>query len=357
MKKLSSCELFKASERNFQIGGDRMRGKGEVSRKRKGFTGLEAAIVLTAFVVVAAVFSYVVLNAGFFTTQKSKEVVHTGVEQATSSVELAGDVVGYGWKNSPGTGSGNRTLGFIKNGVFSDLLSLTNASRTYAKAEVTNVTSPWYVNVSVTYKNGTGIYTAYINITNSNYTNYENWKDITTELPDNKSAVDIINMEQVELHNVSSYKISVQSYGTYEWQYDGTQKSDKLTIVKFYLQLTAGEHPMDMDGITLSYADSDTYVGSLEYVDKGGDAHGMDDSKKLPMQEGEWTYYIITSEGYGDSDNLLELGEKAEVTLVVPGGGVSNNEEFQVEVKPASGATLTIKRKAPSAIDYVMNLH
>ena len=32
------------------------------------FTGLEAAIVLIAFVVVAAVFSYVVLGAGFFIT-------------------------------------------------------------------------------------------------------------------------------------------------------------------------------------------------------------------------------------------------------------------------------------------------
>ena len=31
----------------------------------EGFTGLEAAIVLIAFVVVAAVFSYVVLGAGF----------------------------------------------------------------------------------------------------------------------------------------------------------------------------------------------------------------------------------------------------------------------------------------------------
>jgi flagellin FlaB len=56
------------------------------------FTGLEAAIVLIAFVVVAAVFSYVMLGAGFFTSQKSKEVVHTGVDQATSSIQLSGDV-------------------------------------------------------------------------------------------------------------------------------------------------------------------------------------------------------------------------------------------------------------------------
>lgn len=58
----------------------------------KGFTGLEAAIVLIAFVVVAAVFSYVVLGAGFFTTQKAQQTVHTGVAQTTSSVEVSGPV-------------------------------------------------------------------------------------------------------------------------------------------------------------------------------------------------------------------------------------------------------------------------
>jgi len=65
-------------------------------RNEKGFTGLEAAIVLIAFVTVAAVFSYVLLGAGFFATQKSQEVVHTGVKQATSSMELVGSVVANG---------------------------------------------------------------------------------------------------------------------------------------------------------------------------------------------------------------------------------------------------------------------
>jgi flagellin FlaB len=65
-------------------------------KNEKGFTGLEAAIVLVAFVVVAAVFSYVMLGAGFYTTQKSQEVVHTGVAQASSSVELSGDIVADG---------------------------------------------------------------------------------------------------------------------------------------------------------------------------------------------------------------------------------------------------------------------
>ncbi len=58
------------------------------------FTGLEAAIVLIAFVVVAAVFSYVVLGAGFFTTQKSQEVVHTGVATASTNIAILGEVYG-----------------------------------------------------------------------------------------------------------------------------------------------------------------------------------------------------------------------------------------------------------------------
>jgi flagellin FlaB len=66
------------------------------AKDEKGFTGLEAAIVLVAFVVVAAVFSYVMLGAGFYTTQKSQEVVHTGVQQASSSVELSGNVIANG---------------------------------------------------------------------------------------------------------------------------------------------------------------------------------------------------------------------------------------------------------------------
>jgi len=64
-------------------------------KNEDAFTGLEAAIVLIAFVVVAAVFSYVMLGAGFFTAQESQRVVHTGTEQASSSLEIIGNVYGY----------------------------------------------------------------------------------------------------------------------------------------------------------------------------------------------------------------------------------------------------------------------
>lgn len=74
-----------------------MRGIFNIFRKdEKAFTGLESAIVLTAFVVVAAVFSYVVLGAGFTTSDTAKKTIDEGVKQTTSSVELAGDVIAKG---------------------------------------------------------------------------------------------------------------------------------------------------------------------------------------------------------------------------------------------------------------------
>jgi len=65
---------------------------GRFGKDEKAFTGLESAIVLTAFIVVAAVFSYVVLGAGFSTSDTAKATVDEGIKQATSSIELAGDV-------------------------------------------------------------------------------------------------------------------------------------------------------------------------------------------------------------------------------------------------------------------------
>ena len=184
-----------------------------IRKDKRAFTGLEAAIVLTAFVVVAAVFSYVVLNAGFFTTQKAKEVVHTGVESATSSVELAGEVIGH---------------------------------------------DP-----------------------------------------------------------------------------DGDDMMENVTI---YLQLTAGENPVDLNNTVLTYMDADQEV---ELTPKY--------KTKTPTGSSEWGYY-----GIGDNA-LLEYQESAEITVNLP-AALSTEKPFTIEVKPAKGATLEITRRTPGAIDTYMIL-
>ena len=62
-------------------------------RDERGITGLETAIILIAFVVVASVFAYTVLSAGIFSSQKGQEAVYTGLQTARSTLALKGDVV------------------------------------------------------------------------------------------------------------------------------------------------------------------------------------------------------------------------------------------------------------------------
>ncbi len=63
-------------------------------RREPGFSGLEAAVVLIAFVVVAAVFAYVMMSTGFFATQRFQEVTYAGVKQSTSTAITDGLIRG-----------------------------------------------------------------------------------------------------------------------------------------------------------------------------------------------------------------------------------------------------------------------
>ena len=75
-------------------------------KAKKGIVGIEAAIVLIAFVVIAAALSYVVINMGFFATQKTKDTIGSGVDEATSALQLDGSVIAK-------TGSGATNVSYI----------------------------------------------------------------------------------------------------------------------------------------------------------------------------------------------------------------------------------------------------
>jgi len=227
-----------------------------IRKDKRAFTGLEAAIVLTAFVVVAAVFSYVVLNAGFFTTQKSKEVVHAGVEQATSSAELCGDVIGHGWSNVTVNATGDR--------------------------------------------NDTG------------YNAYYAWNESLPYWP---------------------------------------QDSVNLTVVEFYTELTAGQNPMDLGTMVISYLDEDTQVDWLTYIA----TTARENATKGNLTMGNWTYTVVNDNG--DNNALLEYGEKAHILVILPENGVHVNKKFCMELKPSVGAVLEIEKNAPAAIYKTVNLH
>ena len=62
-------------------------------RDRRGITGLETAIVLIAFVVVAAVFAFAVLSTSLLSSEKSKETVLGGLEETSATLAIRGNVI------------------------------------------------------------------------------------------------------------------------------------------------------------------------------------------------------------------------------------------------------------------------
>lgn len=107
-------------------------------REDRGITGLETAIVLIAFVVVAAVFSFVVLSAGLFSSERGKETVYAGLQKTRGSMELTGGVLA----TTNGTQITNLTFG-VTLAAGGDQVNLDST-------DVTNRTVISYIDTAVT---------------------------------------------------------------------------------------------------------------------------------------------------------------------------------------------------------------
>ena len=65
------------------------------NRRQRGITGLETAIIMIAFVVVASVFAFTVLSTGVFSSEQSKETVFQGLAEAQTSLRTSGSVIAF----------------------------------------------------------------------------------------------------------------------------------------------------------------------------------------------------------------------------------------------------------------------
>jgi flagellin FlaB len=65
-------------------------------KDESGITALETAIILIAFVVVAAIFAFTILSTGTFLTERSKEAAYAGLQEVRGSVEQRGSLIAYG---------------------------------------------------------------------------------------------------------------------------------------------------------------------------------------------------------------------------------------------------------------------
>ena len=65
------------------------------TRRQNGITGLETAIVLIAFVVVASVFAFTIRSAGVFSSEANKQTIHAGLKETRTRLRQHGSAFAF----------------------------------------------------------------------------------------------------------------------------------------------------------------------------------------------------------------------------------------------------------------------
>ena len=268
-----------------------------IARDQRGITGLETAIILIAFVVVAAVFAYTALSAGIFSAQKGQETIYSGLKQAAGTLELKGGMIAYNKVASESIGTGDGTT--IT--VYTAYAPILANSQTIYVAGVAKVEGTDY---TITDATGAIIF-------------------LVTKEPGVGVAI------------TADYQAA----------------SSKVAKVSFVVSNGVGGEPVDLTIPTDADAPPDgaadsasTHKAVISYRDK---------NQFIPNLA-----WIKSQLGFGDSDNLVEQGEEFLVTVNLRAltTKLGADTEFTLEVKPMQGGSLVMSRTTPNTIDKIINL-
>lgn len=230
-------------------------------RSERGITGLETAIILIAFVVVASVFAFTVLSTGVFSAERSKDTIYAGLQEARSSLEPKGALIAY----SGGAGSAVETVW-----------------------KVSFIVAPAVAGEAI---------------------------DLTPPYTADDSGTDPDIDATAEYRTIVSYTDENQFLPDVPWtvRFVGEASSDNLLEAGEKAEMTVWLLRRDYSVGTVSDADA-----VLEYT--GADANG--------------------------AHGILETGG----TLLTP------NDKFTLEIKPNAGSVMTLQRTLPPRLDTVMDL-
>lgn len=232
------------------------------TRSERGITGLETAIILIAFVVVASVFAFTVLSTGVFSAERSKDTIYAGLQEARSSLEPRGAMIAYGGNDSAGT----ETIW-----------------------KVSFIVAPAAAGESI---------------------------DLTPPYTADDSATDPDISSGAEYRTIVSYTDSTQFLRDVPWTVDwvGESSGDNL--------LEAGEKAE----MTVWLLTRDTTVTD-------------------PTTDGAVAVWTPDANG---AHGILATGSGG--TLLTP------NDKFTIEVKPNAGSVMTLQRTLPPRLDKIIDL-
>ena len=270
-------------------------------KDQRGITGLASAIVLIAFVVVAAVFAFVVITTGLFSGQRAQETLQAGLKEARTSLAPKGSVVAV-----QATVAGGHTTG-------ANVAELEDTTATFVVDGVTvgdtieNLTDG--SNSTVTAVTATTVKGVLVNGTDNDW--------------------DVGDIYRIGLAKTVSH-------------------------IKFLITLGAGANSVGLppDTTLVTFIDENNIVVA-NYA------------ATIPNPLAERVYWTHSWPISGTSGPSLDSGEVAEfiidvnnITSGVTGSQtVGPNTRFNIEVVPRDGSPLTTSRTLPLELQPVMDLN
>ena len=84
----------------------------------------------------------------------------------------------------------------------------------------------------------------------------------------------------------------------------------------------------------------------------------FDKAYEVELTSSDWVSAIADGSTERGSANMLEKDEVHEIVVTVPAlASITTYDEFTIQVIPPTGATVTLKRTTPGALDKVMDLY
>lgn len=338
--------------------------------EQRGVTGLETAIILIAFVVVASVFAFTVLSTGIFSAERGKETIYAGLKEARSSIQLKGSV--------------------IANGVTDKLLSdadsawtaLTNVTATADSTDKKEGDASADIAIGASFTTGLAAYenlSQTVSLTSTDSIQLWVKSSVDTDAGDLELVLDDSAGCASSLENIDLPALAANTWKLATVGISDNSDMSAIACVGLNVATNNGSQTVNLDYIfgrgqatslvlTLANALEGDPVDVTPPSDSDGDKLADSGSthkllvsyidKDQRVNDIYWTRSFI---GTNDEDNLLEQGEKVELTIDLEGLAQATplvkDVDFSIELRPEEGGAMVIERTMPSNIDTVMNLN
>ena len=342
-------------------------------RDQRGVTGLETAIILIAFVVVASVFAYTVLSAGIFSSEKGKEAIHSGLEQARSSMDVQGSVKatpvaatvlnddGGIWVASANVTdasdtddrkSGTDSVELIVQAAFATgLVAYANTSSTI------DLTSPKHYAVRLWIKSSLTLAAGVLQLViddDANCASPLESIDIPALTANTwvQPVLDIATPTAATLNSIDCVGITaVSDPGTPTINVDLIEGPAEVSEISFIVANSLKGEAIDLT--TTTDSDSDGLLSDETKLHKMSVIYSDKDQRTVDLT---WTR---TQLGAGDGDAQLEPGERMKITVQTRATNplAVASTTFTLTMARGKGADLSLTRTLPAVLTAEMDLN